>query len=187
MQFMAKPFSLTGRTGRKGFWRFVFFYAVVVGIVAVAPFPNRLLVNASVLALTLLLILAAVRRLRDTGMSGWLALLPLVPVAGALALVGLLARPGVQGTEDPPAASPGVVRAAIEGWLEILRISGEVVDYLVIFIGWIGQGMNGPITQYCRKCHRRLYPAGTLYCDDCLLDVRWGEDELRKGPTRNQD
>ena len=187
MRFIGRPLSITGRTGRKGFWRFAFFYAAVVVIVAVAPFPNRLPVNASVLALTLLLLLAAVRRLRHAGMSGWLLLLPLVPVAGALALIGLLAKPGTGGTGDAPEASPGVVRNALQGWMEIARFCGAVLDFLVLFIRWMGQAMDGPITQYCRRCHRRMYPAGALYCDDCLSDVRWEDDDLRSGPTRRQD
>ena len=184
VNFFGKPFRITGRTGRRGFWRSVFSYVLVVAVLALAPFPQRLLVNISILLLTILLVLAVVRRLRDTGMSAWLVLLPLAPVVGAFALIGLLARPSVFGTHDVPEKPPGIVGGALEGGLEIARCCGAVLDYLVVFIGWMGQGMNGPITQYCRKCHRRVYPAGVLYCDQCLLDVRWGEDELREGPPR---
>ena len=156
MRFIGKPFSITGSTGRKGFWRFAFFCAIAATTVVVAPFPNRWPVDAVGLALTALLLLAAIRRLHDSGMSGWLVLLPLIPVAGAVALIGLLARPGNSGAGDAPNAAPGVVRGALQGWLEVARLCGAVLDYLVVFIGWIGHGMNGPITQYCRKCHRRL-------------------------------
>ena len=174
MRFIAKPFSVTGRTGRRGFWRFLFFYAVVVAVLAAAPLSNGLLVNASALALTVLLVLAVVRRLRDAGTSGWLVLLPLVPVAGAFALIGLLARPGASGTGDAPEASPGLVRGALQGWLEIARFCGAVAGYLALFVRWLGEAMNGPPTQYCRRCHRRMNPAGSLYCDNCLPDVRLG-------------
>ncbi len=187
MRFIGKPFSITGRTGRKGFWRFAFFHTGVVTTLMVAPLPNRLPVDAVALALTLLLLLAMVRRLRDSGTSGWLVLLPLIPLAGVVALIGLLARPGNSGAIDAPEARPGIVRGALQGWREIAGYCGAVLDYLVVFIGWMGQGMNGPITHYCRKCHRRLRTPGTLYCDDCLLDARWGEDELREGPVRKRD
>ena len=187
MRFIGKPFSITGHTSRKGFWRFLFFYAVVVTVLALAPFPNGLLVNTSALALTLLLLLAGWRRLRDAGMSGWLVLLPLVPVAGALALIGLLARPATGGTGDAPETSKSIVRGALQGWLEIARFCGAVLGYLVLFIRWMGQAMDGPITQFCRRCHCRMYPTGALYCDRCLLDVRWEEDESRDGPTRRRD
>lgn len=138
LRFIGKPFSITGRTGRKGFWRFLFFYAVVMTALAVAPFSGRLLVNASALALTLLLLLAAVRRLRDAGMSGW---------------------------------------------LEIALFWGAVLGYLVLLIRWTGQAMDDPITQFCRSRHCRMYPTGAIYCDRCILDVRWEEDDLREGPA----
>ena len=139
MRFIGKPFSIPGHTSRKGFWRFLFFYAVVVTVLALAPFPNGLLVNTSALALTLLLLLAGWRRLRDAGMSGWLVLLPLVPVAGALALIGLLARPATGGTGDAPETSKSIVRGALQGWLEIARFCGAVLGYLILFIRWMGR------------------------------------------------
>ncbi|MDE2940051.1 MAG: DUF805 domain-containing protein [Chloroflexota bacterium] len=119
LRFIGKPFSITGRTGRKGFWRFLFFYAVVMTALAVGPFSGRLLVNAFIFGLTLLLVLSAVRRLRDTGMSGW---------------------------------------------LEIALFWGAVLGYLVPFIRWTGQAMDGPITQFCRRRHllRPVHPGRSL-------------------------
>ena len=139
--------------------------------------PNRLLVNACVLALTVLLVFAAVRRLRDAGMSGWLVVLPLVPIAGAFALIGLLARPKTGGIGNAPEASAGIVRGALQGWLEIARFCWAALDYLSLFIRWTGQATDGQVTQYCRRCHCKMYPTGALYCDRCLPIVRWGDDE----------
>ena len=181
---LKKPFAITGRTGRAGFWRFSFFCVVVILVLVLTPVAADAVANTAILVLTILLLLASIRRLRDTGMSGWLLLLPLVPVVGALALLALLARPSQSGTETLPSGIRGIIRGSFEGVRHVFRSCGAALDYLVTFIMWAGQATTGQVTQYCRKCHRRIYPPGSLYCDRCLLDQRWVEVGTPNGPSQ---
>ena len=174
---LKKPFVITGRTGRAGFWRFFFLYIGIVLALVLVPSANDTVALVVSAVLMVLLLLAAIRRLRDAGMSGWFLLLALVPLVGQFALFGLLVRPGTPGTDTPSGKARGPLRGTVEGIRQGFRFIGAILDYLVTVMMWAGQGMNGPITHYCLKCHRRTYPAGSLYCDNCLLDKRWGEGE----------
>ena len=184
--FLKKPFVITGRTGRAGYWRFFFFfyvYVVVALVLVLTPVAADVVANATILVLMFLLVLVAIRRLRDAGMSCWLLLLPLLPLVGALVLLALLARPGISGTDTPLAGIGGIVRGKVEGILEGFRFFGAVLDFSVIFLEWLGNSMGGPSSHYCRWCRRRIHPPCSLYCDRCLLDSRWIEGSPRRGPS----
>ncbi len=182
---LKKPFVITGRTGRAGYWRFFFFYVyvVVVLVLVLTPVAADVAATAAIFVLTFLLVLTAIRRLRDAGMSCSLLLLALLPLVGTLALLALLARPGISGTGTPQTGIGGIVRGKVEGILEGFRFFGAVLDFSVIFLEWLGNSMGGPSSHYCRWCRRRIYPPGSLYCDRCLLDSRWGEGCPRRGPS----
>lgn len=101
--------GFSGRAGRPEYWywvlvivAFTFVLAIIEGAI-LAPMlgferfateagqPLRLLFNLAVLIPSLAV---AVRRLHDTGRSGWWLLIQLVPVIGALVLLWWLTRPG---------------------------------------------------------------------------------------------
>jgi uncharacterized membrane protein YhaH (DUF805 family) len=85
-----------GRASRPEFWWFVLF-CFVVNIVGGVIF--RSWINALIsLALLVPTIAAGSRRLHDTGKSGWLQLLCLIPVVGWLIVIYLMVQRGEAGT-----------------------------------------------------------------------------------------
>jgi uncharacterized membrane protein YhaH (DUF805 family) len=89
--------NFSGRLGRGGYWRFV---AVNVAIVIVGFILTRI---ASILVILLIGFYLAVlipslaagfRRLHDTGKSGWMILISLVPLVGGIILLVFLVQPG---------------------------------------------------------------------------------------------
>jgi uncharacterized membrane protein YhaH (DUF805 family) len=120
MHWMMKPFrhyaSFSGRAPRIEYWSFVLLMVLVFSFVWLATFGLGLfgfdsfwarhqtpLIIIFLLfgAFNLLAILpglaVTVRRLHDTGRSGWTLLWALVPVAGAVVLICLYASPGTRG------------------------------------------------------------------------------------------
>ncbi|QKV18591.1 DUF805 domain-containing protein [Oricola thermophila] len=90
-----------GRARRPEFWYFAIFnYAVLAGLIAIAPYlsnlprKHELLGVAYLLAVFVPSLAVGVRRLHDTGRSGWWLLIWLVPVIGPIALVILFASRG---------------------------------------------------------------------------------------------
>lgn len=77
-----------GRAGRQEFWMFVLFNVIIsiaLGIVAaLIKFP--LLSSVYALAVMLPSIGVAIRRLHDTGRSGWLLLVGLIPCVGLIVI-----------------------------------------------------------------------------------------------------
>jgi uncharacterized membrane protein YhaH (DUF805 family) len=112
-----KSFSFEGRARRKEYWMFVL-VAVVAGIVL--AFIDGMLgiysENAGIgllgglFAISILIqcIAVGVRRLHDTGRSGWWLLVNLVPFVGWIVVLVLMALEGKQGDNpygpDPKAA-----------------------------------------------------------------------------------
>ena len=97
--------NFQGRARRSKFWWFFLFSSVILSVVQVllafAPdgFPDStaFAVTASkIIGIVLLIPFYAVdaRRLHDTGKSGWLQLLVLIPCAGAIILYVLWAQAG---------------------------------------------------------------------------------------------
>jgi uncharacterized membrane protein YhaH (DUF805 family) len=81
-----------GRSSRKEFWSFLLAMLVVAQIVALtlrSAAPDLLIaLGFPLLILEYLLIWAvAVRRLHDTGRSGWMLLVSMIPLIGLLVLV----------------------------------------------------------------------------------------------------
>jgi uncharacterized membrane protein YhaH (DUF805 family)/DNA-binding XRE family transcriptional regulator len=86
--------QFTGVTGRAEFWWFALAVVMVLALgqllsEAIGPLPLQI---ASLLVL-LPWVAACTRRLRDAGFSPWWQLISLVPVAGILVLLYLLAQP----------------------------------------------------------------------------------------------
>jgi uncharacterized membrane protein YhaH (DUF805 family) len=80
--FLKNYFNFSGRASRSEYW-WVIPVNIVLGFI---PFVAFLLLIPGVAL--------SVRRLHDTGRSGWLILIALVPVIGAIALIVWYVQPG---------------------------------------------------------------------------------------------
>jgi uncharacterized membrane protein YhaH (DUF805 family) len=105
-----------GRAGRKDFWMFylinLIFMAIALFIDRVNGLGSNVYFAGPIFIIYMLLILlpmcaVCVRRLHDTGRSGWMVFVKLIPVIGSIWLVILLATAGDKGKnaygEDPNA------------------------------------------------------------------------------------
>lgn len=103
--------DFSGRARRKEYWMYVLFY-IIFGTIAIA-LDNLLGITMGgmgygygplylifVLALFVPSIAVAVRRLHDTGKSGWWLLISFVPVIGGIWLIVLLAIEGKPGVNE---------------------------------------------------------------------------------------
>ena len=79
-----KYFCFTGRTSQKAFWLFVLINFIVSTILSMLPVVGKFLSPIYTLAVLCPSLGVTARRLHDTGKSGWLQLLCLVPVVGVL-------------------------------------------------------------------------------------------------------
>ncbi|MDP3403630.1 MAG: DUF805 domain-containing protein [Brevundimonas sp.] len=114
-----------GRSDRKEFWYYFLFYLIVSAMLSVldrAVFPSALDVDGdllqpltSIFAIGSLVpnISVSVRRLHDTGRSGWWALLWLIPIFGWLMLLIWFSQKGQPGLNAYGAAPSG--SAAFDG------------------------------------------------------------------------
>ena len=106
---LSRYVDFTGRTSVGGFWRFVavnFVIAVVLAILANVSSVFFLLYSLYALAVLLPSLAIAIRRLHDTGKSGWMILLGLIPFVGFIILIVFYVQPSDgpnaygQGPED---------------------------------------------------------------------------------------
>ncbi len=84
-----KYVDFSGRASRSEYWWF-FLFLVIVFVVASMISTTAYYVAA--LATLLPSLAVAVRRLHDTGRSGWWVLIGLIPVVGGIILIVLLAQ-----------------------------------------------------------------------------------------------
>ena len=95
--------EFTGRTQRREFWMFMlcnFIVYLILGILGSIPLLGKLFNVVSVLYSIVILvpsIAVGVRRLHDTGKTGFLMLLTLIPVVGAIIVLVLCAYEGNSG------------------------------------------------------------------------------------------
>jgi uncharacterized membrane protein YhaH (DUF805 family) len=88
--------DFSGRTSVGGFWRFVavnFVVAVVLGALTSVSSVFLILYFVYALAVFLPSLAIAVRRLHDTGKSGWMILLGLIPLVGFIILIVFYVQP----------------------------------------------------------------------------------------------
>jgi uncharacterized membrane protein YhaH (DUF805 family) len=108
--------DFSGRTSVGGFWRFVavnFFVLVLLSIVGGISSIFLQLYPVYVLAVLLPSIAIAIRRLHDTGKSGWMILLGLIPLFGIIVIVFC-----VQASDGPNEYGTGPdVEPPSPGWL----------------------------------------------------------------------
>jgi uncharacterized membrane protein YhaH (DUF805 family) len=101
-----KYVDFKGRASRPEYWWFFLSYIVLYVIFLAIRVPALAILIA--LAYLLPLLAAAVRRLHDTGRSGWWYLIALVPLVGAIILIVYLAsvgNPGSNAYGPPPGGS----------------------------------------------------------------------------------
>ena len=82
--------NFSGRAGRQAFWMFVLFnfiISVALGMIDGVLGTNGILGSLYGLAVLIPQLGLSVRRLHDTGKSGWWLLIAFVPLLGILALI----------------------------------------------------------------------------------------------------
>lgn len=85
-----------GKATRSQYWYFILFYTLIVLVLNLLDgwfFTTPILSLTLALALAVPTIALGVRRLHDLNLSGWIYLIILVPVLGALALLVLFCLP----------------------------------------------------------------------------------------------
>jgi len=105
--------GFSGRARRTEYWMFVLFNAIIAFVLYLPFLFTQEIAFASLysiyaLAVFLPSLAVTVRRLHDTGKSGWWYLISLVPLVGAIMLIIFTATAGAQGPNqygaDPKAA-----------------------------------------------------------------------------------
>jgi uncharacterized membrane protein YhaH (DUF805 family) len=95
-----------GRARRSEFWFFflfvmvgVFVLAIIDNLIGIASQSTGIGLFSVLFLLSMLLpsIAAQIRRLHDTGRSGWWSLVNVIPYVGSIILLVLLALPGEEG------------------------------------------------------------------------------------------
>ena len=105
---LQKYAEFSGRTSLGGYWRFVavnIAISIVLYILAAASSIFLIVYILYVLALLIPGIAAGIRRLHDTGKSGWFVFFAFIPIVGFIILIVFLAQAGNPGPNDygPPA------------------------------------------------------------------------------------
>ena len=98
--------NFSGRATRPEYWWFFLANLILSVVLGFLPFIG----NIYSLAVIVPGIAAAMRRLHDTGRSGWWLLLVLIPIVGWIIVIVWLATPG-----NPEANEQGAPPAAVQG------------------------------------------------------------------------
>jgi uncharacterized membrane protein YhaH (DUF805 family) len=91
-RFFKKYADFDGRASRSEYW-YSFLFRALVGLIFIIPILGWVIGILFALACIIPGIAINARRLHDTGLSGWLQLIVLVPVLGGIALIVLMAMP----------------------------------------------------------------------------------------------
>ncbi|MEQ1700199.1 MAG: DUF805 domain-containing protein [Ilumatobacteraceae bacterium] len=106
---LSKYAQFSGRTSVGGYWRFVavnIVAAIVLYILALIAKPLIFLFLIYWLALAIPSLAAVVRRLHDTGKSGWYYFIGIIPIVGPILLLVQTVKAGDPSSNQygPPAA-----------------------------------------------------------------------------------
>lgn len=115
---LKKYAEFSGRARRKEYWMFALVsFLVSVGIAVLGMMVNALNILTWVYTLAVFIpsIAVGVRRLHDTGRSGWMGLLALIPLVGAIIVIVFLCQDSAPGDNqygpNPKTSTP--VEAAL--------------------------------------------------------------------------
>jgi len=105
---LRKYAAFSGRSRRKEYWMFVLINALIsialvfaTGMTSESPgLVGSLLYLVYSLAMLVPGLSVSVRRLHDTGRSGWWLLVGIVPIVGAIALLVFMAQDGQPGDNE---------------------------------------------------------------------------------------
>lgn len=106
LEVLKKYADFNGRARRKEYWMFFLFniiisiaLLIVDGILGTSAVPGAMGLLGAIYLLALLIpgIAVAVRRLHDTGRSGWWILIVLVPFVGGIILIVFLVQDSMPG------------------------------------------------------------------------------------------
>ena len=98
---LSKYAQFTGRLGVGGYWRFVAVnvaITIVLNILGQATSLFTIIGLIYGLALVIPGLAAGIRRLHDTGKSGWSILIALIPIVGFIILIIWMVKPGDAGS-----------------------------------------------------------------------------------------
>jgi uncharacterized membrane protein YhaH (DUF805 family) len=121
LQALKKYADFSGRARRKEYWFFVLFYIIIlIALMILDGFVGTNIAGAGFGILTGIYMLAvlipgiavSVRRLHDTGRSGWWLLIDLVPLVGAIVLLVFMvidSQPGQNAYGPSPKAGEAPV------------------------------------------------------------------------------
>jgi uncharacterized membrane protein YhaH (DUF805 family) len=90
LDVLKKYAEFSGRARRKEYWMFFLFYfliAIAIGIVEAVIHTGGILGGIYALAMLIPGLAVTVRRLHDTGRTGWWILIGLIPVIGTIVLL----------------------------------------------------------------------------------------------------
>ncbi|MEV6330584.1 DUF805 domain-containing protein [Streptomyces sp. NPDC051909] len=98
LEVLKKYATFSGRARRKEFWMFYLFNFIAITVLSIidAALDIRILSGLYLLAIIIPYLAVAVRRLHDTGRSGWWLLISFVPLVGAIVLIVFWATDGEQ-------------------------------------------------------------------------------------------
>jgi len=104
LEALKKYAVFSGRARRKEYWFFVLFNIIISfmlglieGLIGLAPDSPSILGLIYGLAVLLPGLAVSVRRLQDTGKSGWWLLIAFVPLVGAIVLIVFMAQDSTPG------------------------------------------------------------------------------------------
>ena len=98
-----KFFVFNGRAGRSEYWYFVLFHVLIsIGFTLVGAVFSKLSFLTGIYAIVVILpsLGVMVRRLHDSGRSGWWALISIIPIVGTLVLLYFLIKKSDEGENE---------------------------------------------------------------------------------------
>lgn len=102
--------EFSGRTGRKEFWMFVLINFVISFVIGVIGYIIKMEMLSILYSLAVMIpsVAVSIRRLHDINKSDWMLLVSLIPLAGWIWLIVLMATKGDEG-ENQYGSVPAVI------------------------------------------------------------------------------
>ena len=122
LEVLKKYAIFSGRARRKEYWMFMLFNFIIAFALSIVE-ERSILVSLYSLAVLLPGMAVAVRRLHDTGRSGWWLLIGIVPIIGALVLLVFMVQDS-QSDDNQYGPNP----KAVASWEEQTQADGAPDD-----------------------------------------------------------